>query len=391
MTGAFYKDYLLNNVAPFWLEYGLDKKNGGFLTCVDREGFLFSEDKSVWFQGRGTWVFSKIYNTISANSDYLEAAKSGYEFLKRCYDTDGRMFFIVARDGKPIQKRRYYFSETFAAIASAEYYTASGNKEALEMSRTTFDLIENLYRNPDLSPPKYTENLRMKAVAVPMILLSTAQVLRTHDKEREVYYDGFITEMLTEILTGGFYDADKKALFELVSPDCTQLKGAKGRLVNPGHALEAAWFIAIEGLRRNDKNLIAKSLNIMDWSLKLGWDNIHKGLLSFVDIEGKPAEQLEWDMKMWWPHTEALYATALAWRITNDVKYYNWFETLHEYSFSRFADDEHGEWFGYLHRNGTISNTLKGNIFKGPFHLPRTLILLSDLFLRNDLDGYFPL
>jgi N-acylglucosamine 2-epimerase len=110
-----------------------------------------------------------------------------------------------------------------------------------------------------------------------------------------------------------------------------------------------------------------------------------------VDIEGKPAEQLEWDMKMWWPHTEALYATALAWRITNDVKYYNWFETLHEYSFSRFADDEHGEWFGYLHRNGTISNTLKGNIFKGPFHLPRTLILLSDLFLRNDLDGYFPL
>jgi len=162
-------------------------------------------------------------------------------------------------------------------------------------------------------------------------------------------------------------------------------------LVNPGHSLEAAWFIAVEALRRNDKELLDKSLNIIDWSLEIGWDKEYGGLFSFVDIEGKPAEQLEWDMKLWWPHTEALYATALAWKATNDVKYKDWFEKFHDYSFSKFADNEYGEWFGYLHRDGTVSNTLKGNIFKGPFHLPRALMLLADLFAQENLENYFPL
>jgi len=387
-----YRSYLTDDVIPFWLKYGIDNEQSGFLTCVDRDGSLFSEDKSVWFQGRGTWVFSKMYNCIEKKQEYLQAAKSGYDFLKKCYDTDGRMFFTVTRDGKPIQKRRYYFSETFAAIACAEYYAASGDDEALELSRTTFDLIEKLYRKPELSPPKYnTDNLRIKALSIPMILLSTTQVLRTHDKERADFYNGFITEMLDEILKSGFYNTEKKALFEFISPNDEPLKGPKSRLVNPGHSLEAAWFISIEALRLNDDELMNKALNIIDWSLETGWDNEYGGVYSFVDIEGKPAEQLEWDMKLWWPHTEALYATALAWKITNKTKYSEWFEKINEYSFTKFSDKEHGEWYGYLHRDGTVSNSLKGNIFKGPFHLPRALILLNDLLECNDIKGYFPL
>lgn len=391
-TSDFYKDYLLNNVAPFWLNYGLDKKYGGYLTCLEQDGKIFSEDKSVWFQGRGTWVFSKLYNTVKKDSEYLAAAKSGYEFLKQCYDTDGRMFFIVTCDGKPIQKRRYYFSETFAAIACAEYFAASGDEEALCLSRTTFDTIEKLYRNPSLTAPKYyTENLNIKAFAVPMILLSTAQVLRSHDKDRKSYYNDFITEMLNELFTSGFINEQKRALFEFVSNNNMPLNGPKGRLVNPGHSIEGAWFIAIESLYRKDYSMLKKALEIIDWSLEIGWDKQYGGLFSFVDAEGKPAEQLEWDMKLWWPHTEGMFATALAWKITKEDKYKEWFERFHDYSFSKFCDNKHGEWFGYLHRDGSISNSLKGNIFKGPYHLPRALILLQDLLKRDDLEDYFPL
>jgi N-acylglucosamine 2-epimerase len=390
--GQFYKEYLLDIVAPFWLKNGVDKEYGGFLTCVEQNGDLFSEDKSVWFQGRGTWIFAKLYNTVKADPEYLSAAKSGYEFLKKCYDKDGRMFFIVTRDAKPIQKRRYYFSETFAAIACAEYYTASGDNAALELSRKTFDIIEKLYRNTSMTVHKYyIENLNIKSLAVPMILLSTAQVLRSHDKERELFYDNFITEMLNEILTGGYLNEDKKALFEFTSIDNTSIKGPKGRLVNPGHSIEAAWFIAIEALRRDNNSMLKKAFDIIDWSLELGWDKQFGGLFSFVDVEGRPAEQLEWDMKLWWPHTEALYALALAWKITKDEKYKEWFDKFNDYSFSKFNDPTFGEWFGYLHRDGSVSNTLKGNIFKGPYHLPRALILISDLLKQNDLENYFPL
>lgn len=391
-TGDFYRQYLLNDVVPFWMQYGVDKEHGGFLTALEQNGSLFSEDKSVWFQGRGTWVFSKLYNSIKKDKSYLDAAQSGFEFLKKCIDNDNRMFFIVKRDASPIQKRRYYFSETFAAIACAEYYTASGNKEALQLSRNLFELIDYLYRNPTVLPSKYyADNLNVKALAVPMILLSTAQVLRSHDKEKQKYYDDFISEMLNEIINGGFFDENRKALFEFASVDKTPVGGPRGRLVNPGHSIEAAWFIAIEALKRNDKTLLEKALLILDWSLDLGWDKTYDGLFYFTDIDGKPTEQIEWDMKLWWPHTEALYASALAWKVTRDEKYKIWLNTIHDYSFSRFSDNEYGEWFGYLHRDGSPASTLKGNMFKGPFHLPRALILISELLNRDDMSGYFPL
>lgn len=131
-----------------------------------------------------------------------------------------------------------------------------------------------------------------------------------------------------------------------------------------------------EGMYRGDKQIIDKALTILEQSIEIGWDKeCGGGILYFVDIEGKPAEQYEWDMKLWWPHTEALYAFLLAYHLTGDVKYEIWYEKIHEWSFSHFEDTENGEWFGYLRRDGSVSNTLKGSMWKGMFHLPRALLL----------------
>ena len=94
----------------------------------------------------------------------------------------------------------------------------------------------------------------------------------------------------------------------------------------------------------------------------------------FVDAEGKPNEQLEWDMKLWWPHTEALYAPLLAYHLTGDSFFAEWYERVHNWAFSHFPDTRHGEWFGYLHRDGSVASRLKGSQWKGPFHLPRALL-----------------
>lgn len=372
----------------FWREFCLDKEYGGYLTCLDRQGEVFGYDKSVWFQGRGLYIFSKYYNTFDKSSTWLEAAKTGFEFLtNHCFDSDGRMFFIVTADGKPVQKRRYFFSETFAVVGCAEYYKACGDTGALETARKVFDRIIYLYENPAAIPPKYNPDVvKTKSLAVPMILTATAQVLRESDPDNKVKYDDLIDSFIDDI-TESFLKPNRKALFETVGTDGGYINSPAGRTVNPGHSIEASWFLMREGMLRNDRTLIEKALNILNWSFELGWDKEFGGLLYFVDIDGKPAEKLEWDMKLWWPHCEALIAHLMAYIATGDNGYFEKFVLIHEYTFNHFRDREYGEWFGYLHRDGTVSNTLKGNLFKGPFHIPRALMLchamLNDLAKKN--------
>jgi N-acylglucosamine 2-epimerase len=57
--------------------------------------------------------------------------------------------------------------------------------------------------------------------------------------------------------------------------------------------------------------------------------------------------------------------------LTGDAKYARMHTMVHDYAYERFPDPEFGEWFGYLHRDGRLSSPLKGNLYKGCFHLPR--------------------
>ena len=368
-----YKRYLTNNVLKFWLDNSIDNENGGIFTCLDENGEIYGEEKSVWFQGRALWTFSSAYNRVSKNPEYLKAAKKIYEFLPHCTDTDGRMFFIVTKDGKPIQKRRYYFSETFAAIGCAEYFIATGEKEAWEKAEKYFETAYKIFKDPSLTNPKfYPENAPYKSLSPVMIMLSTAQTMRKMDKEK---YSPIVSEMLNEILYGGYLKED--ALLEHVGTDGSFVDTPTGRIVNPGHSLEAAWFLMDEGIYSKNDEVIKKALKIVDFSMKRGFDN--GGIIAFTDACGKPPAALEWDMKLWWPQCEAMIANKYAYNLTNDKKYSKNFDVLNEFAFTHFADDKKGEWYGYLHYDGTVANRLKGNIFKGPFHLPRMLMILSEI------------
>lgn len=367
-----YKKYLTENVLEFWLKYSIDNENGGIFTCLDENGDIYGEEKSVWFQGRALWTFSSAYNRIEKNPAYLNAAKKIYEFLPKCTDTDERMFFTVTKDGKPIQKRRYYFSETFAAIGCVEYYLATGSDEARQKAEYYFNTAYNIFKNPSLTTPKFNpDNAPYKSLSPVMIMLSTAQEMRKIDAEK---YSPIVSEMLNEILYGGYLKED--ALLEHIGTDGSFINTPTGRTVNPGHSLEAAWFLMEEGIYLKDNEIIKKALNIVDFSMKRGYND--GAIIAFTDACGKPPVALEWDMKLWWPQCEAMIANKYAHNLTGDSKYAQNFEKLNDFAFSHFADDKNGEWYGYLHYDGTVANRLKGNIFKGPFHLPRMLMILSE-------------
>ena len=382
----FRKD-LLENILPFWMGSAIDYEHGGIYTQLDQEGNIYGTEKSVWFQGRALWTFSKAYNTVDKNPEYLKAAECIYGFLPKCTDTDGRMYFTVTADGRELQKRRYYFSETFAAIGCAEYYKATGNKQVLADAEKYFDVAYECFTGVRKNPPKINpENAKMKALSPVMIMLSTAQTMRSVCAENKEKYDKIAIACLDEILNGGFLT--EQGLLESVSAEGKFVDSPSGRIVNPGHSLEAAWFILLEGIISNNKTALEVGKKIIDITLPLGWDEKHGGIIAFTDVKGKPPVQLEWDMKLWWPQCETMIALRLAYILFGEEKYLAKYEEVKAYCEKHFADAEYGEWYGYLHYDNTVSTTLKGNIFKGPFHIPRLYMIMAVMDEDNNLDRY---
>lgn len=382
-----YKKTLTESILPFWLKTAIDYENGGIFTQLDKRGEIYGTDKSVWFQGRALWSFMKAYNAIEKNPEYLKAAECIYGFLPKCTDTDGRMFFTVTKEGKELQKRRYYFSETFAAIGCAELFKATGRKEVLESAEKYFTVAYECFTGVRTNPPKINpENLGTKALSPAMIMLSTAQTMRSIKSDKKDWYNTICKECLDEILHGGYLT--EKALLESVTKAGEFVNTPSGRIVNPGHSLEAAWFIMLEGILTDNEEAIEVGKKIIDITLPLGLDKKYGGIIAFTDLLGYPPVQLEWDMKLWWPQCEAMIALRMAYLQFGDEKYLNLYEEIKEYCKKYFVDEEDGEWYGYLHYDNTVSTTLKGNIFKGPFHIPRLYILMAVLDEFGDIKKY---
>jgi N-acylglucosamine 2-epimerase len=367
---SFYKNQLLNDTVPFWFPKSIDKEFGGYLLMRDQDGSLLDDDKSVWIQGRFAWLLATLYNTVERKQEWLDGAKAGVDFLRKyCFDTDGRMFFHVTRDGKPIRKRRYFFSETFAVMAFAAYAKASGDQEIAEEARNLFGKCI-AYASGEITLPAKFENTRpAKGLGVPMILINTAQQLR--ETIGDPRCDEWIAKWIQEI-ENDFVKDDLRCVMEQVSPDGKLIDHIDGRTFTPGHAIEGSWFILHEAkYRNNDPHLIDLGCSILDYMWERGWDKEQGGMFYFRDVYNKPVQEYWQDMKFWWPHNETIIATLLAYTVTKNEKYLQWHQMIHDYAYSRFHDKKYGEWFGYLHRDGTIAQTAKGNLFKGPFHLPR--------------------
>ncbi len=373
---TLYRSTLLEDVIPFWLKYGLDRNHGGILTALDRDGTVLDTDKSVWFQGRAAWTFATLFNTVERRAEWLDAARSCVEFSRRhCFAPDGKMYFTVTREGRPLRMRRYVYSESFAAIANAAFAKASGDARAADDAVRTFATYLRHSFTPGVMPPKSEPTRPAKGVGPHMINIVTAQELRANLGDITVagrtcteWIDASIEEIARD-----FLKPEHQALMETVAPDGTVIDHGDGRTLNPGHAIECAWFILHEGAWCRDPKWIEMGTKILDWMWARGWDREHGGLLYFTDLRGLPVPEYWHDMKFWWPHNEALIATLLAWKLTGERRFAEMHRQVHDWSFAHFPDPEHGEWYGYLHRDGSISSRVKGTIWKGPFHLPRML------------------
>lgn len=370
---ALYRADLTDNILPFWLEHGLDRKHGGIYTCLDREGKLMDPTKSVWFQGRFAFVCSFAYNQVERRPEWLDAARQTLDFIEQhCFDADGRMYFEVAADGTPLRMRRYVFSESFAAIAMAEYALATGNQSYAEKALKIFKDMRRFLTTPGLLAPKYLPSVEAQGHSITMIMINVASRLEKVIADPEL--DRQIDESLFK-LKNDFMHPEFKALLETVGPAGEFIDTCNGRVINPGHCIETAWFLFDVAMDRGgDKNLIDLGLTILNWSWDWGWDETYGGIINFRDCRNLPPQDYSQDMKFWWPQTEAIIANLYAYKLTGNELYLKRHRQVSEWAYGHFPDHEFGEWYGYLHRDGTVAQPAKGNLFKGPFHIPRMMV-----------------
>lgn len=366
-----YKEELLNNIVPFWLNKSQDKEYGGYFTCLRGDGTVFDTDKFVWLQGREVWMFAMLYNKVEKRQEWLDCAIQGAEFLRK-YGHDGEYhwYFSLDQKGHPLVEPYNIFSYTFAAMAFGQLSIATGSEEYAQIAKKTFDVILSRQENPkDRWNKAYPGTRDLKGFALPMILSNLAlEIEPLIDKS---FLQKTIETSIHEVMNV-FRRPDLGGIIvENVNLDGSLSDTFDGRLINPGHGIEAMWFMMDLGERFNRPELIEEAVKTTLAIIEYGWDKEYGGIFYFMDRLGHPTQQLEWDQKLWWVHIETMISLLKGYQHTRSAKCWEWYEKVHEYTWSHFKDPKNPEWWGYLNRQGEVLLDLKGGKWKGCFHVPR--------------------
>lgn len=363
---------LRDAVIPFWQKYSIDHAHGGYFSCLDRDGTVYDSDKFIWLQARQVWTFSMLFNRLEQRQQWLDIARHGIDFLrKHGRDAEGNWYFALDQQGHALVQPYNIFSDCFAAMAFSEFARASGDEACRNMALQTYKNILTRQDHPKGKYSKIVPGTRpLRSFALPMILanLTTEMswLLKGGDEQAN-------TESLVNDIMNTFLDKEQGIIYEHVALDGSHPDCFDGRLINPGHGLESMWFMMEIAQKHGDHKTIEQAVDAALSILQFGWDEKHGGIFYFLDAKNKPPQQLEWDQKLWWVHVEALIAMLMGYALTGREACWQWFEKLHDYTWSHFPDPQYGEWFGYLNRRGEVLLSLKGGKWKGCFHVPRAL------------------
>lgn len=386
---SLYHQQLFDDVLPFWLRHSIDQQSGGYFTSLNRSGAVFDTDKFIWLQSRQVWTFARMYNTVRKEKVWLDTALHGSEFLKKHgRDSEGNWYFSLDRAGHPLVQPYNIFSDCFAAMAFGQIFQATQDPVYQKIAYETFPNILARQHSPKGKYDKtYPGTRPLTNFALPMILCNL--VLELESVLEPALVESTIDQAIHQVMEV-FYQPDilNGVVMENVTPDGRFSDSYDGRLLNPGHVLEAMWFIMDLGIRKNDRLLIDQAVKVSLNILAHGWDQKYGGLFYFLDVKGHPPQQLEWDQKLWWVHLEAMVATLKGYALTGNASMWDWFVRIHDYSQALFPDPEFGEWYGYLNRRGEVLLPLKGGKWKGCFHVPRGLYQIYSMLDR--LDGNHP-
>ncbi len=373
--GAFYRQHLTDFVMPFWLKHGVDREHGGLLTCIDDAGKLLSTEKYMWSQTRGLWTFSALYGRIERRPEWLEVARGLYEFCRKFGPDDKFAWnFRLTREGAVIDGPTSVHTGSFAIMGLVEYARATGTQEPLDLAKRTFRAQHaKVLKGESLGTAPYAMPAGMKGHGMAMMCSLAFYELGELLGDREIldaaaYYT---REILEE-----FIRPETRTVLEYVDLQGAVIDSPEGRAMVPGHGIESMWFQLDIFRRSGRKDGIARLLAAMEWCLEAGWDRDYGGLRLGIDVRGiSPPYWQHAEYKLWWPVTEALPATLIAYEFDPNPKWLEWHRRILDWALARYPVPDFGEWRQRLDREGRPVEKFLVLPVKDPFHLPRGLIV----------------
>ena len=378
---ARYETELRDSVIPFWENHCVDREYGGYFTSLDRDGSVYDTMKYAWMQWRIVYMFAELHLAGYRKPEYVEIAKQGFDFLYRHgRDEAGRYYFALNREGVPAMAPYSLFSDCFAAMGSAKLFKLTGQEHYANAAREAMENYLSRAQSGN-SALQWNKSLAGKKAYLSLghyMMMANLGLIMNDCLGGNDFDNAMKTAV--EMVLHRFYSPEFGLVFENMPADSDKpdLESSVGRQMNPGHVLEAMWFLlSYLETQPNAQSQIEAVCNIISNTLEFGWDKEYGGIYYFMDALGKPHLELQHNMKLWWVHNEAILATLYAYSLTREQSFFRWFEKLDEWTWSHYPDPEYGEWFAYLDRRGERTHSLKGGKWKTFFHVPRCLLFAA--------------
>jgi N-acylglucosamine 2-epimerase len=391
-----YRERIFKQYLPFWEKGGYDNELGGFMCELNDDGSVVNDEKYIWYQGRGVWVYSYLYNNFGKDKQFLGIAKKSRDFLiKNMYLGDGKWLDTVNRQGKPVVSTvaqgssKDVYGALFSAVGLIELYKAIGNEEDLEIAKTSIWASVKAYESPDYEGVIVAgidkKGLRTLGHSF-MIVWTLNNLLSFHNDPK---LEELLSEHVNHIMIH-FWNPDYGINNENLLHDYTRIPGSES-VMFIGHYLETLWMLLYEALRKKDKQLFETIKNRIRRLIEMCWDYVFEGLGTedyYVFSSKGNCLGPVYDLKVMWAHAELLIATMTILEHTGETWAQEWYERGRRYCLKSFANTSSGIWRQAVDRLGNDKQRPGISIYrKDNFHQIRyqMMNLLSiERMIKND-------
>ncbi|MHB8955043.1 MAG: AGE family epimerase/isomerase [Pirellulaceae bacterium] len=377
-------------VLPYWFDQGQDPQFGGYS--------LEAGSKQLVSQTRMIWGFSHAHRHgfSTAQRNYLQAARQGYEFLQRHFrdQQEGGYFWMTDESGSPTNRYKMIYGQAFVIYALVEYYRASQDMAALTAALEQFLVLQSKARDgqhggwfehfaPDWTPVMTGEE--HVSVEVPGYKSANAH-LHLMEAFSELYLelsDDRVRDALRESLRINrthFYPRDPAQCAFHCQPDWSRVTDPTSGGLSYGHNVEFAWLM-LRAERALDQSLSWDHFYAhLDHALKYGFDHQRGGLYT-KGFENQPAFDRE---KVWWSQAELLAALSVSMQHQTRIGDLEACAKLVGFLKHAMIDPQDGIWVASVAPDGTPQGNAKKSHWKANYHDVRAIVMFGQAMFPRE-------
>jgi mannose/cellobiose epimerase-like protein (N-acyl-D-glucosamine 2-epimerase family) len=376
-----YRSDLFTDYLPFMDKYVIDHELGGFMCNTDHRGVRINDNKLSWYEGRGTWVYSFLYNNFAREKKYLEVARRSIEFTLKSKPPHGELWpKELTRDGKQLTSADgEIYGDLFIAEGLSEYSKATGEREYWNMAREILFKCVDLYDRSDYRPAigqtylgpdaKPFPGARIQGVWMVLIRLVSQMLEIRSDIEIEK-----VADRCVDAITKHHYNPEFGLINELLNHDLSRPADEYAQLVYTGHCIENLWMLLYEATRRGDKKLTETLAAWFRRHVDVAWDDVYGGV--FRNLQN--VERNIWLVdKVLWAQEEVLIGSMSIIEHLGDEWAKNMFDRMYAYVRAKYPLKSHGSplWMYASDRKASYEAFIQLPRRVENFHHPRHLML----------------